>query len=95
MNNRVILLAAIMIGGVVALDVQAGKGGAVAGGLLGGYVLGSAIANSNRPAEVVYVNNYGCNRNMFRRLEYLENKCRNSCRKSEHRELNALKDQCG
>lgn len=98
MKNKVMLLATLMVGVTAVLDVQAGRGGAVAGGLFGGYVLGSMAANANRPTEVVYVNNdrsnYGCNRSMVKRLEYLEDKCYNGCRKSERRELNNLHNQC-
>lgn len=97
MKNKVLLLIALMVGGAAVLDVQAGRGGAVAGGLFGGYVLGSMAANANRPTEVVYVNsnqNYGCNRSMVKKLEYLEKKCYNGCKKSEHRELNNLQSQC-
>jgi hypothetical protein len=35
--------------------LNAGRGGAIAGGILGGMFLGSMIANANRPSEVVYV----------------------------------------
>lgn len=96
MKNKIMLLAGLVAFASIS-NIQAGKGGAVAGGLFGGYVLGSMAANANRPTEVVYVNNnqnYGCNRNMVKRLEYLEDKCYNGCRKSERRELNNLQAQC-
>jgi hypothetical protein len=35
--------------------LNAGRGGAIAGGILGGMFLGSMIANASRPSEVVYV----------------------------------------
>lgn len=41
---------------LVPLNLNAGRGGAIAGGLIGGMALGSIMANANRPREeVVYV----------------------------------------
>ncbi|MFA6065573.1 MAG: hypothetical protein WC707_00110 [Candidatus Babeliaceae bacterium] len=53
-----LLIAAISICLLTPQVSHGGRGGAVAGGLFGGYLLGSAMASASQPRErVVYVDN--------------------------------------
>ena len=94
----------VLILGFAATNLQAGRGGAVAGGLFGGYVLGTAIANANsRPVyvvneqpsspTVVYVNR-SCSNNDTRRMNQLEDRCRRGCSRRHYSELQDLRLNC-